>query len=496
MKTTNQNVLVFSLLWLMGCGQQGMENDQSLLAAPPVPTLSISYQVPRDLPADATESDMAVFAWNEFFALNWAASWPEDQRRTTPNVNWDFATSGAAPQLAVWETYIHRTELRPASGLRNQNLDTGKPVYSFRAGIDSLTFQVTPSDYWVNLDEDNEIGSCYLYAYDSLEVLYMAKSNLVEYNYVKAKFPTDQLLSLAVNRGADTVYLKDATSRNSTCNSDTAYNVVCLPCGSEVDEGAIEIKTAWRFLVPGKDDPSRFLTKEVVYYPQIRNDSVAVAQTGTMALIGMHIIHKTKNYPAFIFASWEQVDVRNADMKIIGLDTPIVNGNSDPSVDPHMPTPVVDRSIPATLQKVNQLAWEMIRSKNPASRWQFYQLIGVQGTPVDFEQRSADDNYFMANYVIESDLLLTRFHGSFQKPFDTLKNVVYNGRTFDVGGCQGCHGQAQLKGSDFSFLLDFGAGKPVVTPDPYLSFEQAQKIADPSKLLRFIDVYTTKPTTP
>ena len=35
-----------------------------------------------------------------------------------------------------------------------------------------------------------------------------------------------------------------------------------------------------------------------------------------------------------------------------------------------------------------------------------------------------------------------------------------------MGGCQGCHGVAQgALGTDFSFLLDNGNGKPVYSPD-------------------------------
>ena len=45
-----------------------------------------------------------------------------------------------------------------------------------------------------------------------------------------------------------------------------------------------------------------------------------------------------------------------------------------------------------------------------------------------------------------------------------------------MGGCQGCHGQAQQGGTDFSFLLD-NAGKPVVTPDIYQTYEEALKTA-------------------
>ena len=481
----------FIVLLFMACSQGGSQTEE-LAETSDLVTLAISYEVPGDLPSgDASEADLARFAWNEFFALNWKSSWDTDNLRGTPDTGWDFATSGAAPDLSVWETYIHRIELRPANGTRSLDLSSGKPYYTFGDPVNTTTNNVTLDDYWVNLDEDNEIGSCYLFAYDTFEVLYMAKSNLSEYNYIKNNFPNDDDLKSAISKGQGLDYLKKATLQNGTCNSDTATSVICLPCGSDTEEGAIEIKTAWRFLDPAKgDDVSRFLVKEAVYYTKESENAEPVANTGQFGLIGMHIIHKTQNYPAFVFASWEQVDVRSAQMQTIGLDTPKVDGQGDPNVDPHRLEPVIDRAIPATLQTVNQEAQDLITGQNPESVWQYYQLIGVQGKPLNYADRAQDDNYFMANYVIESDSLLTFFHGSFKVPFaDTIQNVVYKGESFNMGGCQGCHGQAQVGGTDFSFLLDF-AGKPVAEPDPLQSLEMALEAANPKALNEIVDAYS------
>lgn len=493
------------LCLLVACKSTTKQSPQEeVLDATATPMeLTISYQVPGDLAShDATIEELATFAWNEFFALNWRAQWAadasapvSDRPRGLPDTSWDFASSGAAPDVAVWETYIHRTELRPADGNRaSRNLNTGLPDYTF---IDQVNYNgLNPADFWVNLDEDNEIGSCYLYAYSENQVLYMAKSNLKEYNYVRNNFPTDWELKSAVNNGSNLDYLKKV-SQDQSCNSDTASNVVCLPCGEiNGQEGAIEIKTAWRKLTPA-DDASRFLTRKAIYYTYSERDGVPTAQTDEFGLIGLHIIHKTQNYPAFVFASWEQVDVRAAQMQTIGQDVPqkIINGDtiSDPNIDPHRPEPVIDRDIPAGVQSVNAAAKALITSQNANSVWQYYQLIGVQGKPINYAERAQDPNYFMANYVIESDSTLTFFHGSFGIPFDeSIQNVVYNGSTFNMGGCQGCHGQAQLGGTDFSFLLDFGAGKPVDKPDGYLPFEVALDSVgyEPAQLIQMINAYS------
>jgi hypothetical protein len=71
--------------------------------------------------------------------------------------------------------------------------------------------------------------------------------------------------------------------------------------------GTVEVKAAWR---PIESIPAaqryRYHTASVITYSG--TDTNPVAQTATYALIALHIIHKTPNYPAFVFATFEQVD--------------------------------------------------------------------------------------------------------------------------------------------------------------------------------------------
>lgn len=495
--------MLFISLILISCKKKHKAAEIPSPNTSPI-NITIDYKLPLDVSSDASQEELAYFAWQEFFALNWKSSWTEDQARAVPDINWDLKKSGDANFLSVWETYIHRAELRPANGKRTRNLNTGKPSYTF---VDSTLVNVKNtvnlSNHWNVLDEDNEIGSAYLFAHkDQHEVLYMAKTNLDEYNYIKDNFPTDTELYTAVNKSKDTLAFKTrlrGLSKEQMCDSkqNTTEGYVCLPCSNETingdtQDGAIEIKVAFRELDPIKDDASKYLVKEVVYF----KDSVVGTQTYSNAftkkfgVIGMHIIRKTKNYPTFVFASWEQVDERNKDMQTIGISTNVVNNNTV-IVDPLRLNPVIERVIPETIQKVNKNIQKKIASTNKNSKWQYYQLIGVQGNPIDYKDRNNDNNYFMANFVIESDLALTNFHGSFAAPFDTsLTNVIYDGKDFNMGGCKGCHGQAELGGTDFSFLLDQGAGKPVIKPDPYQSYEEAlevaQKVVSPATMKKII----------
>ena len=92
--------------------------------------------------------------------------------------------------------------------------------------------------------------------------------------------------------------------------------------------------------------------------------------------------------------------------------------------------------------------------------------------------------YYQANIVVETDYNLQVFSGRFQPPNPAngatvedpnnpsdkknilglitdfnldgtpFKNVIANQQAFNMGGCMGCHGNAQVTfGADFSFIL-------------------------------------------
>lgn len=132
--------------------------------------------------------------------------------------------------------------------------------------------------------------------------------------------------------------------------------------------------------------------------------------------------------------------------------------------------------------------------------WQYYKLINVQYQPYDKPAGTTytgapngpdPSTYYQANEVVETNYNLQVFSGQFQhdpnnndnvlnlitdyvsdstssfygKPF---KNVYYStsapnsGKAANMGGCMGCHGNAQVAGYDFSFILK---NAPVFAPE-------------------------------
>jgi hypothetical protein len=298
------------------------------------------------------------------------------------------------PDLAIWETYAHRSELRPGN---DHMLPFDNPPH-YNYIYQPVPAPGTSFTLFDNLDENNEIGSCNVYAHagsygKELQVLYQAKANREEYEYLLRNYPTKaQLLAATTNNvnniNADSAYYPGA---GTPCNCAAEKKVLCLPCGGapipggngQTYTGAMEVKTAWRELVP-QDDASTFFTRKVIVYAPGPHGSI-FSFNKTYALIGLHIIHKTQNHPNFVFATFEHVNVEKDDMGYILLDQ---NGNDSGSIQAQYPRL---HPIPAVVDSSTAFVHRVLKKKNPRSIWQYYRLVGVQDTPInDTPVRSPD----------------------------------------------------------------------------------------------------------
>jgi hypothetical protein len=458
---------------------------QQVSAQVPLPANLISPEVPHDVPAGSSASiqDLAIFAWREFIALNWVAMDPATTgMRGRPNVNADFlgvkADSNGNFPLLVWHTYQHKNEVFPASGQTASSFDSKAPTYNYAGDqpVQGKSYPLQPSqpatnaaiDLFNNLDETSEIGLAQMYAHyvsatSNIRVAYEAKVSRAVFDYLNkngfTQCPGQYCQKLGVAQTKTTATL---AQYGGICSSDPT--IVSLPCGDatvagDAGEGAIEIKAAWRKLTDQEVASGRFFTQTVIYYTgappqQLYNNAV-------YGLIALHIIHKTKSFPAFVFATWEQVDNYNdatgqntENLMFINLSTPPI------------PNTGVTRNHPINSQipPVNAAVHAAFTMKNPATIWQYYKLIGVQATPVNGPPSpvaSMDDvsYYYLANIVVETNQTLQNFAGSVNGEGLTAPflNVYLNGATgspFQMGGCQGCHGtQGQSMGGDMSRII-------------------------------------------
>ena len=303
----------------------------------------ISPEIPDDIPggvSNASLTDAAIFAWKEFIALNWSAVTQNGNQgnREQADTTKHFGENTGGP--LVWETFRHKVEIFPAQQDTNYTPEPYDqlPNYQYFDEISPCKFPLLPngdngSTPWVNLDENSEIGLAKMFAgedpgiplykvpllIDKLftvstrpEFLYLAKANRQEYDYVtnQGNYHTDNRSRW--NGFTDKADYRPPTQAtinyliNNTDNAPPASaDKVSLPTGT------IEIKSAWRPLSTGgglNDDPSHFHTAPVRFYVGGEGNTCYINDTKNWGMGALHIIHKTKSAPYFIFATFSQED--------------------------------------------------------------------------------------------------------------------------------------------------------------------------------------------
>ncbi|MEG3152170.1 hypothetical protein U1769_19965 [Sphingomonas sp. ZT3P38] len=388
--------------------------------------------------------DLATFAWLEFLsavAPNAAGS------RGVPGGSFaSSGTSSAGP--LVWETYQHRIELLPCNVSSSGATPTppqpwgAAPKYVTTALNSSpqvcstITLPTSGALPYNNLDEATQIGQNSLFfpavpgnpqpATDP-QVLFEAKANQYESNYVAKNYQS--------------LIPKFAPFHFSP--------------GITLPTGTVEVKAAWRPLssIPS-DQRYRYHVANVLVYTG--SDSAPVATVVPYALLALHIIHKTPNYPAFIFATFEQVDdfQNQATGKPTGVyyvpsygsvayqlpktttfppsGTTVTNPNINFSTTAPKATPYGSKPVGLPLGPVTSIPGAktvngavvvpvtspvppvpevtMVNSQALAAMkgipgfgkgfvWQYYKLTGVQAIPTNDETTR---DFYLANIVVES----------------------------------------------------------------------------------------------
>ena len=485
-------LVVSQALWALPGVQSASAQVPGPCYSPPFSPL-ISPCVPHDTPAGSSASiaDLAFFAWQEFIALNWVAMDPTTTgMRGRADTNADFLSIAPDSQgnfpLVVWQTYRHKNELFPADGNTDATFDSAQPTYTYSnpptAGSVASPLTGQPSFHlFNNLDETSQIGLCNMYAQATsptdpvntggIRVAYEAKVNRAVFDYVYQSGFTDpgsnkQYLTLQNALG---VTQSNLAAYGGICSlpPNTTQQIVMLPCGDvnvpgDPGEGAIEIKAAWRELTLAEAGSGRFFTRKVIYYTGPKGKQTY--NNAVWGLVALHIIHKTKSFPAFVFATWEQVD--NYD----DTATPPQNPNPENLAFVNTGTPLPNipvkraHAIHSQVAATNVSVHDSFKAGDPNTVWQYYELIGVQATPVNGPPAAtapADDfsYYYLANIMVETNQTLQNFFGA--APNGTVipfQNVTLNGQAVQMGGCQGCHGfQAQYIGGDMSRIIAVGA---------------------------------------
>lgn len=460
-----------------------------------------SPDVPHDVTTGTTPyptvslTQLATFAWHEFVALNYPAD-PNHRGKPKPD-----SELGDKAEARVWETYWHKVEMFPYDQKPAQKAGkpvvTGKPTYKYDPAAFSFsgsfggTGKPPKPDLWNNLDENNELNVDQMFAHVSIvkgdpkgfdpenRVLYEAKMNEVGFAYILDK-------KLYVTKTRDKFVAASSTPHNLETYAGkcgvTQADIVSLPCGQiGGSEGNIEIKAAWRRLTDAERKSGKFYVNEVMRYQAI--DGKRQWFVDEYGLVGLHIIHKTVNFPSFVYATFEHVDNIASGIGYIDEITQKGRGTGD-AAGKKVIIGARDNPIPAEIAAVN----ETVRKAIGGTVWSNYELVGVQAQPVDFSElgsTTADKStYYLANLMIESNEELQNFRGKKPGADKDSDNMYYLGKPINMGGCMGCHGVAQLVGADFNFLIKNSpfASPEIVGDSGVISFRKIESYADVQKM--------------
>ncbi len=298
-----------------------------------LPDNFVSPEMPADLSPDgqpAYTADLeqaAIFAWQEFIALNWPAA--SGQREIAAPTAFDARPD----EPKVWETMRGRVEVYPGHGEPN-GFDRAAPDYGYSVppdyiyspkAVGTADGRITAcaqnggdAPPWHNLDEDSNqnvmSGLSPQTPYPGQNILVESKVNRPGYVYVAARgWYGENSIRMAARRTGKyirTHFQPPRPASRADDPEDTQY--VSFP------NDTMELKAAWRRL--GRyDRPARFHRSQVRYYAGKDGefcyiDSSATAEGDDVwGLLAMHITRKTPSAPYFIWATFEQVDNLVAD---------------------------------------------------------------------------------------------------------------------------------------------------------------------------------------
>ncbi|MBK9257706.1 MAG: cytochrome c family protein [Saprospiraceae bacterium] len=406
MKTKSANLILTAVIALaFSCNQvknptEKMLSTASVQSPPPCNCYSISSlynipiyfndQVPGDLQSFNNQSQVNCFAWQEFISLNWPVN-PADSFGTPKNLS-----------PVQWETYMPREVLFQPDGVapppwgtlvsdEYSDLFKSQKLVFHQSNTKLLTFtsKVNSTDTLIDLTVNQAAPQGkpnWLGAQNSTNVWYEIMLNEDYYNFV-------------VQNG----YYNAKTQHDSV----KAGIPINFPQGQyQGAVGAIELKAAWMEVPnPAEARWSRYkLSTATVLDPGSKT-----LRTTTVALVGLHILHKTHNQPTWVWATFEQIDnvpgragtppppygynfynsnctARNVQIKTTGGDSTVTvtcNANTSPPYYLMQATPVpvqITRVNPIDsidAAPINTMMQNNIRQYYPNAVWQYYQLVDV-----------------------------------------------------------------------------------------------------------------------
>jgi len=270
-------------------------------------TYNLQADLTQDIPDPATDANFMEFAWNHFLALN------------APSVGGQINVTGDnVPQWSQWSS---------TADMLNQT----NPGPSGSRYYPAVCQSIANYQNYRALQQVGKADDSFLEAQSrglSNHPVIDSAGHFLRYEILLSPAMYNEVLAKKWN--------------NPTVLADLNTNVL-FSCGdvskdtgggdpANPNMGAIVLKVAWRDAnAPGVDDTHFHMEKLLVYSPNYRNSSQKdTCELKPMAMVGMHMGHKTVKQPNWIWATYEHTE--NA------LDcTQITPGTHSGSVNTHCP---------------------------------------------------------------------------------------------------------------------------------------------------------------
>ncbi|WP_298733185.1 hypothetical protein [uncultured Chitinophaga sp.] len=365
-------------------------------------TIPFDSIVPGDSPLFGSQPNADCFGWWEFISLNWP---------TTPGAGFGDSTDLGPVQ---WETFITAEELYPPDGAApppwggSNLLPLSANVLKLDKRLGTVTkllsatskFNATGTQrFGPQSDQEAapEFGPNWLGAQNGTNIWYEIRENQDIYNFVvKNKYYNANNQLAAIKKGKPIVFPMGSYPNGPT--------------------GAIELKAAWMEITDtGNPKWNRYKRSNAAVV-----DPVTGAYRFTqVALVGLHILHKTESQPTWVWATFEHIDnVPDGS----GAGDTVAYNFYNPNCQPVTVTPK-DSSSPVTVtctpntsppyyltkggpapvpiqitrltpidnnaQAANSTMQAAIAAAYPGSVWQNYQLVNViwSSDPADNPRR-------------------------------------------------------------------------------------------------------------
>jgi hypothetical protein len=252
---------------------------------------AVNYNTPGDTPI-TSQDGVNCFAWQTFIGLNWPvdANNPGEPDKSASASN--FGEPGLQQPL-VWETYANTKSIFRANAQPplpwGQQPEVPSSCQQMAQQLGVRVMQASRMSGSFNMSKE----ASQAFPGNNPNWLADKNGNLVYYEILIGKDEYEYI-------NANGLY-----NANMQAEHIKQHKNIAMPLGHDNVQGGLEIKAAWLSVSdPENSKWKHYKTSTAVIY----DPATLECHTSTMALVGMHIIHKTASQPQWIWATFEHKD--------------------------------------------------------------------------------------------------------------------------------------------------------------------------------------------